>query len=163
MGSTQLSIQAATARTMDLYEDFLLEDFLLCDDSCLPPPVMLVPPPPPPPWMEEIPDCSSHGDCGNYPVISSINSATSIFHMTSVIIVVGITSFILFAISVVLLWRTKKKSSVISKVPKAISEDDQYKQRCCQNQYVDSQPTIISTQKLSPIQNESKEAFERKI
>merc|ERR1712106_478663 len=130
MGSTQLSLQGATPRTM---AESLLEDFLPCDDSCLSPPVMLVPPPPPPPWMEGIPDCSSHGDCGNYPAISSINSVTSIFHMTSVIIVVGVTSFIIFFISAVLLLRTKRKSISISKSPKAISEDKQYKQRCYQN------------------------------
>merc|ERR1712106_60521 len=109
--------------------------------------------------MEEIPDCLSFGDCGNYPVISSISSVTSIFHMTSVIIVVGVTSFIIFFISVVLLLRTKRKTIFTSTTPKAVLEDDQYKQRCYQNQYVDPKHRIIRTKTLSPIKSESKEAF----
>ena len=88
-------------------EDFLFDDFLDCDDrySCYPPPVMTLPPPPPPPWMNKIPDCSSEGDCSNYPVISSINSVNSIFHMGSVIIVATVTVFIFIFISVVLFFR----------------------------------------------------------
>merc|ERR1719483_148278 len=60
----------------------------------------------------------------------------------------------------VLLLRTKRKSIAILK---AMPEDDQHKQRCYQNQYVNPKHRIIRIETLSAIKSESKEVFERKI
>merc|ERR1712083_473558 len=140
--------------------EFLVTD---CDIACQPPPpTMMMPPPPPPPWMERIPECGGEGECSNYPVISSINNVNNIFHMTSVIIVVSITSFILFFISLVILLRTKKKSCLATKPVKAILEEEHYKQKCYQNQYVDPKHKLIKIQALSNFKSESKELFENK-
>merc|ERR1711915_70947 len=57
--------------------------------------------------------------------------------ITSVIIVVAITFFILLFVSMVILLRTRKKSRLSSMQSSQVQDEDQYRQKCFQNQYID--------------------------
>ena len=50
----------------------------------------------------------------------------------------------------------------MTKPAKIILEDEHYKQKCYQNQYVDTKHKIIKSQVLPPLKSESKELFENK-
>ena len=75
----------------------------LCQDCPPPPDFMLLPPPPPPPPLQEL--CHYQGDCSHHPVVSNLNTSSSILHAVTLVTITSITIILVLVVSCVILLR----------------------------------------------------------